>query len=215
MSAPKNNRLDSAPPARPLILVVDDEEPNIRLIVRALEDQYTILTATNGLDALLLMKEQRPDLVLLDFVLPDIDGLEVLRQARADPTLVDIPIAFVTVVADSARQTAALQMSALDYRIKPFNLTHLRLRVRNQLEIKLQRDMICALNGELESRNAELQVTLDRVLEQEAIIVSMALASAPGSKKDPSTTGGTPDSSMIGLPRSRTGEYYLWLSRTR
>ena len=202
MTAPEQHRLDSAPSARPLILVVDDEELNVRLIVLALKDQYTILTATNGLDALRIMREQLPDLVLLDFVLPDIDGLEVFRQARADPTLVDIPIVFVTVVADSARQTAALQMSAVDYLIKPFNLTHLRLRVRNQLKIKLQRDMIRALNGELESRNAELQFTLDRVLEQEAIIASLALASAPDGKKGPITTGGTPDSSMGGLPRN-------------
>ena len=198
MTASATTNLTLPPPQRPpLILVVDDEELNVRLIVLALKDQYTILTATNGLDALRIMKEQLPDLVLLDFMLPDIDGLEVSRQARADPTLVDIPIVFVTVVADSARQTAALQMSAVDYVIKPFNLTHLRLRVRNQLEIKLQRDTIRALNGDLESRNAELQRTLARVLEQEAIIVSMALASVSGAKKGPSTPSGTPDASTV------------------
>ncbi len=188
MTAPHGDPSDVAPStpddarpddARPVVLIVDDEPLNARLIVIALQDQYTLLTATNGLDALRLMKEHRPDLVLLDVMRPDIDGLEVVRRARAYATLTEIPIVFVTAVADSKGQAAALQLSATDYLVKPINLTHLRLRVRNLLELKRQRDELRAVNGALASRNAELEVALHRVRELEqqmAAIISIAEA---------------------------------------
>lgn len=170
MTAPDGESRTS--PTRPLLLIVDDEPINVRLIVMALKDQYALLTARNGTDALRLMKEQLPDLVLLDVVLPDIDGLEVFRRAQADATLASIPVIFVTVVTATKGQTAALQLSAADYLIKPLNLVHLRLRVRNQLEIRRQRDELQAVNRELESRNAELELARDRVRQLESVIAN-------------------------------------------
>lgn len=170
MTAPDRDRLDSAPSARPLLLIVDDEPLNVRQIAMALKDQYELLTAANGTDALRMMKEHRPDLVLLDVMLPDIDGIEVFRQAQADATLADIPVIFVTVVAATEGQTAALQLSAADYLVKPVNLVHLRLRVRNQLELGRRRDECHALNRALASRNAELEEALARVRHLESIV---------------------------------------------
>lgn len=169
MTTPLGDRPDS-PPGRPLLLIVDDEPINVQLMVTALKDQYALLTARNGTDALRLMKEHLPDLVLLDVVLPDIDGLEVFRRARADATLASIPVIFVTVVTATKGQTAALQLSAADYLIKPVNLVHLRLRVRNQLGLASRRDECKTLDRALESCNAELELALGRVRYLESVI---------------------------------------------
>ncbi len=138
------------------LLIVDDEETNVRLLVTALQDSYTLFTATNGEDALRLMREQRPDLVLLDIRMPGIDGLEVCRRARADATLANASIIVVTAMEERAGQTTALELGAVDFLIKPVNIVHLRLRVRNHLALKQQRDDRDATIGLLETNLAEI-----------------------------------------------------------
>lgn len=147
---------DSAPSSRMKLLIVDDEELNVRLLVTALKDSYTLFTATNGEDALRLMREQQPDLVLLDIQLPGMDGLEVCRRAQADAALANVPIIFVTALATRAGQTTALELGAVDFLIKPVNIVHLRLRVRNQLALKQQRDEGAATICLLETSLAEI-----------------------------------------------------------
>lgn len=163
MTAPNADQLDSARSGRPLVLVVDDDPLYIQLINMALKEQCELLTSRNGLDALRLMKEHLPDLVLLDVMMPEIDGLAVFRKARADAALADIPIIFMTAMTSTASQTAALLLSAADYLIKPINVAHLRLRVRNQLDLRRQRDELQALTRELASTKAELALALEHV----------------------------------------------------
>lgn len=152
------------------VLIVDDDELNVGLIAGALKDQYAILTARNGGDALRLMKEESPDLVLLDVMMPEIDGLEVSRRARGDAALANVPIIFVTAMDTSEGQSAGLELGAVDYITKPLNLEHLKLRVRNQLEIKRQRDQIMRMKGVLERRNVALERTLERVKRLERFL---------------------------------------------
>jgi PleD family two-component response regulator len=155
--------------ASPKVLIVDDDELNVGLIAGALKDRFTILTATNGEDALRLMRDASPDLVLLDIMMPDVDGLEVSRRARADAVLANVPIIFVTAMDTIEGQSAGLELGAVDYITKPLNLEHLKLRVRNQLEIKRQRDQIMRMKGVLERRNVALERTLERVKRLEGL----------------------------------------------
>jgi DNA-binding response OmpR family regulator len=152
------------------VLIVDDDELNVGLIAGALKDLYTIFTATNGEDALRLMRDESPDLVLLDVMMPDIDGLEVSRRARADAALADVPIIFVTAMDTVEGQSAGLSLGAVDYITKPVNVEHLKLRVHNQLEIKRQRDQIMRMKRVLERRNAALERMLERVKRLEGFL---------------------------------------------
>jgi DNA-binding response OmpR family regulator len=152
------------------VLIVDDDELNVGLLTGALKDLYTILTAANGEDALRLMRDASPDLVLLDVMMPDIDGLEVSRRAKAESALADVPVIFVTAMDTIEGQSAGLALGAVDYITKPVNVVHLKLRVRNQLEIKRQRDQITRMKRVLERRNAALERTLERVKRLEGFL---------------------------------------------
>ena len=149
---------------------MDDDELNVGLLRGALQDTYAISTAANGEEALRLMREDAPDLVLLDVMMPDIDGLEVSRRARAEHALADLPVIFVTAMDTVEGQSAGLSLGAVDYITKPVNLEHLKLRVRNQLEIKRQRDQIMRMKRVLERRNAALERTLERVKRLERFL---------------------------------------------
>lgn len=170
MNVPTRKPASIDPSAPMRVLIVDDDELNVGLLTGALKDLYTILTATNGEDALRLMRDASPDLVLLDVMMPDIDGLEVSRRARAEWALADVPIIFVTAMDTIEGQSAGLSLGAVDYITKPVNVEHLRLRVRNQLEIKRQRDQITRMKRVLELRNAALERTLERVKRLEGIL---------------------------------------------
>lgn len=127
------------------ILVVDDAPVNIQILNEALKSDNRIFFATNGADALKIAANTMPDLILLDIMMPDMDGYEVCRRLKADPLLKDIPVIFITAMSQHESETAGFELGAVDYIAKPFSPSIVRLRVRNHLELKRQRDMLSQL----------------------------------------------------------------------
>src|SRR5690606_20665031 len=112
---------------RQLVLAVDDEPPILRLVrARLIADGYTVITATNGEEAVQMCEEERPDIVLLDVMMPGIDGYETMRQIR---TFSDVPIIFLTARSGPADTIRGLDSGADDYITKPFNPDELAARV--------------------------------------------------------------------------------------
>jgi DNA-binding response OmpR family regulator len=112
------------------ILVIDDQKELADLVRRALEREgYDVIIATSGTSGLEIAKEQRPDLVVLDLTMPDLDGLEVCRALREDPRHGAIPILVLSARAAAADRVAGLEVGADDYLIKPFEARELVLRV--------------------------------------------------------------------------------------
>src|SRR5438034_5314860 len=141
----------------PKILVVDDIPENVRLLEAVLSSRgYEVASATNGRSALELVASERPDLVLLDVVMPDLDGYEVCRRLRADDETAVLPIIMVT-SSLGEEKTKAIEAGADDFIPKPFNHDELLTRVRSLLRIKRYHDTIKDLNRTLEQR-VEAQV---------------------------------------------------------
>lgn len=114
-----------------MILAVDDDVQVLRSIRRVLEEAgYEVITASSGEEALALVAQQRPDLVLLDMIMPEMDGLEVCRRLRSDPFLGRLPIIFLTAKGRPGDVATGLDSGADDYLIKPFEVVELPARVR-------------------------------------------------------------------------------------
>ncbi len=105
----------------PTILVVDDQTANIEILHCILQEEYRVVFATNGQDALKLAKEQKPDLILLDVVMPGMDGYQVCSVLQADPVTHGIPVIFVTSLNDMKYQATGISMGAVEYIVKPID----------------------------------------------------------------------------------------------
>jgi len=127
------------------ILVVDDAMENIQILHAALQDEHEVLFALDGRRALALARDQRPDLILLDAVMPGMDGYAVLQALRSAPETSDTPIIFVTALTSPEDETRALDAGAADFISKPVNAAVVRARVRTQLTVKRQADALRAL----------------------------------------------------------------------
>lgn len=148
----------------PRILVVDDNEANLDIAKMRLESQgYEIITAVDGEEALARVRETQPDLLLLDIMMPKLDGIEVTRRLKSDATLPFIPIILVTAKADAKDVVAGLDAGGDDYLTKPFDHAALVARVRSMLRIKALHDTVEAQRAELKTLNAGLE---DRVAAQ-------------------------------------------------
>ncbi len=125
---------------RPRILIVDDVNENLHVLMNVLRDSYAIVAATSGEKALeLAQREPLPDLILLDIKMPGMDGYSVLSHLKANPLTADIPVIFVTALADADDEARGLTLGIADYITKPVNPDLLRLRVRTQLELQRHR----------------------------------------------------------------------------
>lgn len=127
------------------ILIVDDAMENIQILHGALQDEHEVLFALDGAKALALAHSQRPDLILLDAVMPGMDGYAVLQALRAAPETFDTPVIFVTALSSPEDETRALDAGAADFISKPVNAAVVRARVRTQLTVKRQADALRAL----------------------------------------------------------------------
>ena len=133
---------------RPKILIVDDVSENLHALMDILRDKYAVIAATSGEKALELAgRAPQPDLILLDIRMPGMDGYEVLRQLKSEPSMADIPVIFVTALSESEDEAKGLKMGAADYIAKPVNPDLLRLRVLTQLELRRYRRKPAALHG--------------------------------------------------------------------
>jgi adenylate cyclase len=142
----------------PRILVVDDNPMNVKLLtMRLTTEGYEVVTATDGEAALAAAIDTRPDLILLDVMMPKLDGLEVCRRLKADRSLPFTPVIIVTAMADTRDVVAGLEAGAEDYLTKPVDQTALAARVRSMLRIKGLHDTVEAQARELEAQARELE----------------------------------------------------------
>ncbi len=142
----------------PRILVVDDNEANLDIAKTRLQSQgYEVFTAVDGEAALESVRTSNPDLLLLDIMMPKLDGIEVTRRLKGDPTFPFIPIILVTAKADAKDVVAGLDAGGDDYLIKPFDHASLMARVRSMLRIKALHDTVEAQRAELRALNAGLE----------------------------------------------------------
>ena len=129
---------------QPRLLVVDDQATNIQALYQAFAPDHQVLMATDGPSALALCRSQWPDLVLLDVVMPGMDGHSVCRALKSDPATRDIPIIFVTAQDDARQETLGLELGASDFISKPVNPAVVRARVRTQLAYARSRSLLAA-----------------------------------------------------------------------
>lgn len=128
------------------ILIVDDAMENVQILHQALQGEHDVLFALNGAKALEIARHQLPDLILLDAVMPGMDGYAVCKALRESPVTRDIPIIFVTALKTPEDETRALGAGAADFISKPVNSAVVRARVRTQLTVKRQSDALRALS---------------------------------------------------------------------
>ncbi|AFC72093.1 response regulator PleD [Rickettsia rhipicephali str. 3-7-female6-CWPP] len=138
------------------ILVVDDIEPNIKLLTaKLLQEYYTVLTANSGKEALAILKKEKIDIILLDVMMPEIDGFEVCKTIKTDPTTTHIPVVMVTALSDIDDRVKGLEAGADEFLTKPINDTALFVRLKSLSRMKSLIDELKLRN----STNALLGVT--------------------------------------------------------
>jgi len=148
----------------PRVLIADDHPANVDILqTRLAVHGYEILTAANGEEALAVAREQHPDLILLDVMMPKLDGFEVCRRLKADAALPFMPVILVTARADSKDVVGGLEAGADEYLTKPVDQAALVARVKSMLRIKALHDEVQAQASELAQWNATLE---QRVQEQ-------------------------------------------------
>ncbi len=160
------------------ILIVDDVPANIQVLVSVLkEDGYQISVATSGRQALELVGKVRPDLLLLDIMMPEMDGYEVCSRLKAEEATRHIPVLFITALADAEDEAKGLALGAVDYITKPIHPELVRARVRNHLELKQYQNQ---LEETVSLRTRELQLTQAVMIESLATLAEY---------RDPETGG--------------------------
>ncbi|MDD2620110.1 MAG: diguanylate cyclase [Syntrophomonadaceae bacterium] len=124
------------------ILIVDDELSNLNVLAEILKNKYKIILSKNGKQALELAIKQPPDLVLLDIIIPDMNGYEILYAFKNNNLLKDIPVIFITALSNDADEEKGLLLGAVDYISKPFTPSIVKARVNNHMKIVRQRKLI-------------------------------------------------------------------------
>lgn len=140
------------------ILIVDDTPVNIEILNEALESEFDTYFAVTGTDALQKAQSIRPDLILLDVMMPEMDGFTVCSELKSRDLLKEIPVIFITALNKPEDESKGLKLGAVDYVTKPFNPDLVLLRVRNHLELKSQRDALRLRTLELEKSLSEIKV---------------------------------------------------------
>ena len=154
---------------KPTILIVDDEPINLSMLKNLLADRYQIRACKRGEEAVRAVNvEPRPDLVLLDIMMPDMDGYEVLARIKQDPVNGGIPVIFVSSLDGTIDEEKGFQLGAVDYITKPFRSAIVLERVRVHLELKRARDI-------LKDQNAWLEAEVGRRLKENQLIQDLTL----------------------------------------
>lgn len=144
------------------IMIVDDTEMNIAILVEALQDDYELIVAINGLDAIELLEEQKPDLILLDIMMPEMDGYEVLKKLKKNQDLEHIPVILLSAITDSDSKNKGFSLGAVDYVTKPFEIVEVKARVMTQLRLEEARLLLESQNIVLEEKVKERTKLIER-----------------------------------------------------
>ena len=152
------------------ILVVDDIKTNLDVLIQTLGDEYVLAVAMDGKKAMNYAVNNFPDLILLDIMMPEMDGFEVCRKLKENPTTSDIPIIFITAVNASIEKTKGFKLGAVDYITKPFDTVEVKARVKTHLNLKLHQEALknhnIILEEKVKERTRELVETKIEILER-------------------------------------------------
>jgi two-component system sensor histidine kinase/response regulator len=156
------------PSKHPYILLVDDNPKNLQILGAFLRERnYRTAIAKSGEIALAAIRSDFPDLILLDIMMPQMDGYEVCQKLKSDPFTENIPVIFVTALTDTFQKIRGFEVGGVDYITKPFNKEEVLARIENQLTIGSQKSELFSLNQQLVAINEELQksnATKDKLL---------------------------------------------------
>lgn len=169
------------------ILVVDDQPNNLKVISSVLNEEYNLSIANSGEKALKILEKIKPDLILLDIMMPDMDGYEVCKRIKLNKDLWEIPIIFLTAKTDIEDIIKGFDYGAVDYITKPFNIKEVKVRIKNHLNLAFAKNTIIHQKTkleeytlqleqtqiELEKRNEDLVIAHDAVEEHASRIVKM------------------------------------------
>ncbi len=154
------NKIHQEKTSKPVVLIVDDQLANIKALGNLLREDYHVLVAAGGPRALdISFGRTRPDVILLDIIMPDMDGYEVCRRLKEDERTRDIPVIFVTAMDQDQDEEYGLSLGAVDYITKPYKPAIVQARVSNQVDLKLHTDM-------LEQSVQERRILLDNIQTQ-------------------------------------------------
>ncbi len=168
--------------SKPTILMVDDNPTNLVLINNLLKHDYRIKVANNGVTALRIAAgEVRPDLILLDIMMPEMDGYEICRRLKADPRLRDIPVIFITARSSPDDEARGLELGAADYITKPISPPIMLARIKTHLRLKASSDFLRNRSAYLER---EVQRRMREVLEVQDITIEMMASLAETSDNE-------------------------------
>ena len=167
--------LTAAPNQRPTVLVVDDTPANLSLLASLLRDKYRVLLANSGAKALALAQAERPALILLDVMMPDMDGYEVCRRLKAEARLARVPVLFLTARTAIEDEERGLALGAADFIHKPISPPIVAARVKAQLEIQAWQDFLHDQNDWLQTQVAQRLAEIHH-LQDAAIDVMVSLA---------------------------------------
>lgn len=145
------------------ILIIDDQPLNIKVVQKylSLEGYYDFLACSEPIHAIEMVRQEQPDIILLDIMMPQVSGLVILEQIRADVTLNHIPVIILTASSDTDTRQQALQLGATDFLMKPVDPLELAPRLKNSLALKQSRDQLVTINNELEQRIDQRTKELD------------------------------------------------------
>ena len=195
-------------PNQPLILAVDDEASNLQLLRHILQDQYRLLFAKDGPRALELARQEQPQLILLDVMMPGMTGYEVCTQLKADPATAAIPVIFVTALSEADDEVIGFDAGAVDYITKPVSPPIVRARVRTHLslvridELKRTRlEIVQRLGLAAEYKDNETGLHVIR-MSHYARILGLALGMSEAEADDLLHAAPMHDVGKIGIPDS-------------
>ena len=152
----------------PVILIVDDTPENLTMFSELLMPFYTVRTVTSGSRALSSITNHKPDLILLDILMPGMDGYQVIQRLKADPNTADIPVIFLTSLSDAADEARGLALGALDYITKPINPALTLARVKNHIDLKSTRE-------NLHAHRAALDLEMTRRADDAHVLQEMSI----------------------------------------
>ena len=182
-------------PKKHTILVVDDEKANINVMIGLLKNDYRVLIAKSGEKALQVVSISKPDLILLDIMMPEMDGYEVCRRLKADEKNKNIPVVFISAKSEENDETKGLKLGAIDYITKPISPPIVLARIKIHLELKLAKE-------KLEKKFQEAKIANHQIMESIRYAGMIQNSLLP----DPELIqANLPDSFYIWLPRDIVG----------
>ena len=167
-----------------IVLIVDDTEANVDILIESLGDNYVVSVAMDGESALENVETEVPDIILLDIMMPGMDGYEVCRRIKENKATAEIPIIFLTAMTDIYSKSKGFKLGAVDYITKPFEILEVKARVHTHLSLKLAKYELSRQNQIIDEKVIERMKEINLI--QEATIEAMACLAE---YRDPETGG--------------------------